>query len=55
VEVLLGVLGELLKEESQEGIDILAGGRSVADRAAAVGVANVDGLVEEDDGGVGVP
>lgn len=55
VEVLLGVLWELFEEEGQQGIDILAGGRGVADRASAVGIANVDGLVEEDDRGIGVP
>jgi hypothetical protein len=55
VEVLLGVLGELLEEECQQGVDVLAGGCGVADRASAVRVANVDGLIEEDDGGVGVP
>lgn len=55
VEILLGILRELLEEQSQQGIDILAGSRSVADRVFAVRVADVDGLVKEDDGGVGVP
>lgn len=55
VEALLGVLGELLEEEGKQGVDVLAGGDGVADRAARVRVANVDRLVEEDDGGVGVP
>ena len=36
VEVLLGVLRELLEEEGHESIDILAGGHSVADSLAAV-------------------
>jgi hypothetical protein len=42
VEVLLGVLGELLEEEGEEGV-------------ARVRVADVHRLVEEDDAGVGVP
>lgn len=55
VEVLLSVLGELLEEESEEGIDVLASSDSVADGVIAVGVAHVDGLVEEDHGCVGIP
>lgn len=55
VEVLLGVLGELLEEQGQQSIDVLASSDGVTDTAAAVGVANVDGLVQEDDGSIGVP
>jgi hypothetical protein len=55
VEVLLGVLGELLEEEGEKGVDILASRPGVADGLAAVGVADIDGLVEEDDGSVTVP
>jgi hypothetical protein len=36
VERLSGVLGELLEEESQESVDVLAGSNSVGDRAATV-------------------
>ena len=45
VEVLMRVLWELLEEEGEEGIDVLAGGYGVADAAATVGVADVDGLI----------
>ena len=55
VEVLLSVLGELLEEERQERVDVLTGCDGVGDGGAGVGVADVDWLVEEDDGGVGVP
>ena len=55
VEVLLGVLGELLEEESKESVNILASGDCVANGVGAVREANVDGLVEEDDGSVVVP
>ena len=55
VEILLGVLGELVEEERKESIDILAGSNSVADRATAVGVTDVDRLVKEDNGSVVVP
>lgn len=55
VEVLLGILGELLEEEGEQGVNVLAGGDRVADGTATVRVADVDGLVKEDDRGVGVP
>ena len=55
VEVLLGVLGELLEEEGEEGVDVLASSDGVADSVAGVRVADVHRLVEEDDAGVGVP
>lgn len=55
VEVLLGVLRELFEKERQEGVDVLASSNGVADRAAAVRIANVDRLVQEDDGCVAVP
>jgi len=55
VEVLLRVLGERVEEEGQEGVDVLAGGNSVADGRARVRVADVDGLVKEDDAGIVVP
>ena len=48
VEVLLGVLGELVEEEGEKGVDVLASSNGVANGTAAVGVADVDGLVEED-------
>jgi len=55
VEVLLGVLRELLEEEGEESIDVLAGSNGVADSVAGVRVADVHGLVEEDDASIGVP
>merc|ERR1712000_175715 len=55
VEVLLLVLGELVEEKGKESVDILAGSDSVANAVAGVRVADVNGLVEEDDGGVVVP
>ncbi len=55
VEVLLGVLGELVEEEGQEGVDVLAGGNRVADGRAGVRVADIDGLVKENDAGIVVP
>ena len=55
VKILLGVLWELLEEESQKGVDILAGCDGVGHGGARVGVADVDWLVKEDDGGVGIP
>jgi hypothetical protein len=55
VEVLLGVLGELFEEQGQQSIDVLASSDGVTDTAAAVRVANIDGLVQEDHGSIGVP
>jgi hypothetical protein len=55
VEVLLGIFWELLEEKCEECVYILSGCDSVADRAAAVRVTDIDGLVKEDDGGIGVP
>lgn len=55
MEVLLGVLGELVEEEGEEGIDILASSDRVAHGATAVRVTDIDGLVKEDDGSVVVP
>jgi hypothetical protein len=55
VEVLLAVLRELLEEQCQESVDVLASSNSVADRGATVGVADVDGLVKEDNRGIVVP
>jgi hypothetical protein len=55
VEGLLGVFGELLEEEGKQGIHILASSDSVGDLATAVGVSDVHGLVEEDNGGVLIP
>ena len=49
VEVLVCVFGELFEEESQESVDVLAGGDRIADRASTVGEADIDRLVEEDD------
>jgi hypothetical protein len=55
VEVLLGILGKLVEEESEEGVNVLASSDSVAHGSAAIRVTNVYGLVKEDDGSVVVP
>ena len=55
VEILLGVLGELVEEEGKESVYILAGSDGVADGVARVRVADVDGLVKEDNASVVVP
>lgn len=57
VEWLLGVLREAAEEELEERVDVLARDGSGADGCALVCVreADVDGLVEKDDVGVGVP
>lgn len=55
VEVLLGILRKFLEEQRQQCINILAGRGGVADGVATVGVANVYGLVKEDDRGIAVP
>lgn len=55
MEVLLRILRELLEEESEQGVNILASSNRVANSVVAVRVANVDRLVQEDHGSVGVP
>lgn len=55
MEVLLRILRELLEEESKQGVNVLASSNRVANSVVAVGVANVDRLVQEDHGSVGVP
>ena len=55
MKVLLSVLGELLEEEGEQGVDVLACSDGVGDAVAGVREADVDGLVEEDDVRVGVP
>jgi len=48
VEVLLRVFWELLEEESEECVDILASCDSVTDGTSAIRVADIDWLIEED-------
>jgi hypothetical protein len=55
MEVLLGVLRELLEEQCEESVDVLGSSNGVADRGATIGVANVDGLVKEDNRSIVVP
>lgn len=55
VEILMRVLGELLEEEGEEGVDVLASSDGVRDGGTGVGEPGVYGLVEEDDRGVVVP
>lgn len=55
VEVLRSVFRELLKEQREESVNVLAGSNGVTDGGATVRVADVDGLVKEDDRGIVVP
>jgi len=55
VEVLLSILGVLLKKQSEKSVDIFAGSDSVTDGASAVREAGIDGLVQENDRSVIVP
>ena len=55
VEVLASVFGELLEEEGEKSINILGRSARLADRVTTVGETDIDGLVEEDNGGVRVP
>lgn len=55
VEILGGVFGELLKEKSKKGIDILCSSARLTDGVTAIGETDIDGLVKEDNRGVGVP
>lgn len=55
VEVLLSVFRELLEEQGQKSIDVLAGSDGVANSAATVRVTDIDRLVQEDHGSIGVP
>ena len=55
VEVLCCILGELLEEQGQESIDIFTSSDGIAHGFPAVRVADIDWLIEEDDGSVGVP
>lgn len=55
MEVLLRILGELLEEEGEQGVDVLASSNRVTDGRATVGVTDVNGLVKENDGSIGVP
>lgn len=56
VELLaLVVLGELLEEEREEGVDVLSSSDGIGHRSGGVGVADVNRLIEENDRGIGVP
>lgn len=55
VEFLLRVLGELLEEEGEQRVDVLTSSNRVTDGGATVRVSDVDGLVKENNGSVGVP
>lgn len=55
VEILSGIFRELLEEQGEQSVDIFASGNSVANAGSTVGVSDVDGLIQEDHGGVGVP
>lgn len=49
VEVLCGVFWELLEEQSQESVNVLSSSDGVADASTGVAVADINGLIEEDD------
>lgn len=55
MEILMAVLWELLEEESQEGVDVLARSNSVTNGASTVRVARIDRLVKEYDRRIRVP
>ena len=55
MELLRCILRVLFKEEGEESVNVLSGSNCVADAATAVGIANIDRLVEENDRSVGVP
>lgn len=55
VEWQRGVLRESVKEQLEERVNVRGCDRCVADGAVAVGIPDVNGLVEEDDVRVGVP
>ena len=55
MEILGGILRELFEEQGEECVNILARSNCIADRLAAVGIANIDRLVEENYGCIGVP
>lgn len=56
VERLGRVLGVLCKEQAQKGVEVLGGDSAGPNSVSTgVGVTGADGLVDEDDGGVGVP
>jgi hypothetical protein len=55
VEVLGSIFGELLEEKSEKGVNVLGSSAGFANGATAVGKPDIDGLVEEDNRGIGVP
>ena len=55
MKLLMRILWELFKEQSEESIDVLPSCDSVAHRATAVGESNVYRLVQKYDGGVCIP
>ena len=55
MKILRSIFWELLEEQCEEGINVLAGGDGITDRATAVGEADINGLIEEDDRSIGVP
>ena len=55
MEVLLRILRELLEEEGEQSINVLASSDRVTDGGATVGVSDIDRLVEENNRGVRVP
>lgn len=49
VEILLGILGELLEEKGEKSIDILSSSDGITDSATTVRVPDINGLIEEYD------
>lgn len=55
VKVLCRILGELLEEHGQERINVFARGLSARDLSRRVRISNIDRLVKEYNGRVGIP
>ena len=55
MEVLVSIFWEGLEEQSQESVDILSSCGSRRGGAGGVGVSDVNWLIQENDGGVGIP
>src|SRR6202012_3126095 len=53
--VLRGIFWELLKEEREESVDILASSHCIGDAGARVRVPHIDRLIQEDDAGIVIP
>jgi len=55
VKVKVFIFWELLEEEHQKSVNILAGSNCVRDTIVAIAIADIDGLVEEYNGCIVIP